>query len=107
MLENIIDKESRGFLNGFVSRVGRAFFPLILSSGLLLNSCTSTSQYYDYREREGSHSREEKVLLDTLDSREIKYNISEGSILVKDNFLQIPVFEEKYEKRMIKKRKIN
>jgi len=107
MLENIIDKESRGFLNGFVSRVGRAFFPLVLSSGLLLNSCTSTSQYHDYREEPETRTKEEKVLDEKVINKGVRYKIQQEGISFDNiNVVKIPVIEERYEEKRIEKRVI-
>lgn len=107
MLEGIVERESNVFLNQFKSRFRRAFFPLMISSSLLLNSCTSTSQHYDYREEPRTRTKDEKILKEEILDKGVRYNIQEEKISFDNvNAVTIPVIEEKYEEKRIEKRLI-
>ena len=80
-IENIVEEEKNSFLCSVMnSGFGRIILPLTLSSSLLLNSCASTSQSYDWREEPRTETKEEKILDERVISEGIRYDIQQEKI---------------------------
>jgi len=103
-IENIVEEEKNSFLCSVMnSGFGRIILPLTLSSSLLLNSCASTSQSYDWREEPRTETKEEKILDERVISEGIRYDIQQEKIH-NTNVIDIPVIEEKFEEKTVRKR---
>ena len=97
--------------NGFLSRIARlginkVFLPLTIASSLFINSCTTTKPpFHEYRKENGTETKKETVLDESVVSRQIRYDIQQEKISIENtSIFRIPVVEEEYEWRTIKKR---